>query len=545
MNYPPPTYTPDIKAIGPWFLLSPPTVQVATRLKPGRFERFDYHLDFAGLSAYGIALSVRRSGGPAKIGPYPVLPRVPKGYVPFDAPVISGLLLRTDEPRLAFINVSPQNRYGSFYEALGVHRDDLADIVEIADTRNPKRLANEVAIQELTPQIVNLLIQYPTQLKLVFFKEMLCVRIPDNLCLPKEDWRPFSRHVFTGRAAGCVHDTTRVVEAWGSDLIRLPGYTMPEIADRWGISARRPDGYNGQELLLREFRVDDAAKLARRYPQVRLLEGRVLHVPENTYEFTEFPLQQAAKAGAIPPTGMVLVRSDLEQVLLAKNKVMIDRLKSPLQFRRETVFEVAGLLCPEHLVGNYLLPAAEAARNYQLNAKLTKYRICTLDAVTREERFLRGNYYLLADLTALPRRDIRRERAERIARQKRLIDRYGPDLPETYEQFTDEELEAHFRMEDMRVRGEIIEAKDHPALPKVWYRNSIRFMDWIKEARPEAVMRDPIAERNYVQASLRIEDMAGLPGFWEAVEATLDVSAWLRSLILCPQVRAAALAHVI
>ncbi len=239
--------------------------------------------------------------------------------------------------------------------------------------------------------------------------------------------------------------------------------------------------------------------------------------------------------------------SGAEKVLLTWDHVAIDRLKCPLQFLSETVHGKAQLLCPEHLVKNFLLPAVKAARNYQLNATLAKYRILTLDAVTRDERLLQGYYYLVADLSALPRRDIRRERAERIARQKRLIELYGPDLPETYARFTDAELDVHFRMEDMRVRGEIIEAKDHPVLPEedLFYRNSIRFMAWIKEAKPEAVMRDPITGRYYLLSRLRIEDLASLPGFWEAAGSVLNESAWFRSLILCPQARAAALAHAI
>src|SRR5438876_10283194 len=102
MNEPIPSCKLALSPVGPWTVLWEVKVEMPDKLRPDRFARFDYGLDFAGCSVSGIFLSVKKSAGPAKIGHFPMVEKLPEGWVAFRAGV-GGLLLRNNQPRLAFI----------------------------------------------------------------------------------------------------------------------------------------------------------------------------------------------------------------------------------------------------------------------------------------------------------------------------------------------------------------------------------------------------------------------------------------------------------
>src|SRR5260370_39180586 len=103
MNQSTPFCKLTITPLRPWFRLALPDICMPDTLKPARFARFDYKLDFAGRSPRGICLSVKESTDPAKIGPHAILEKTPSDWVAFPAIYDLGLLVRTNQPRLCFV----------------------------------------------------------------------------------------------------------------------------------------------------------------------------------------------------------------------------------------------------------------------------------------------------------------------------------------------------------------------------------------------------------------------------------------------------------
>jgi hypothetical protein len=455
-----------------------------------------------------------------------------------------GLLLRTDRPELVFVGIRQTNWADiQCYEALGVKLEDLAENVEIPGNRKP--LSTEVPIDKLSLAIVKLLSRYATQLKVVYLQHQAHIHIPCGLCLPQEEWWVLSRHLFTGKAAGCVADTVPCNLLRDShDEIKLPSRSLGEVMARWGISQQKPSGFDGDNLLFRSIHVDDALKLSCLFPATKRLAGRCLRLGDNRKRLPSYNLDHAIEAGVVPHQGDIIVDPKVKRIFLPLGRAQIASLKAPLEFRPESDGKRAGLLCPAPLVEHFLLSAAKAARTYRLPADLKKYEVRTVDPETHEESDLQGTYYLISNLTSLPPRDLRHERAERKARLDRLVARFGPGLPTDHEKYTDQQLSQYFTLKDLVARGEMIDVARHPALPDARYFHG-DFFDWIKEVKPDLVMCCPVTQTQYLRSSTAIGNLADLPGFWKAVEKTLRQASWLRKLILDPKVRAAAMAHAI
>jgi len=447
-------------------------------------------------------------------------------------------------------------RWEDFYEQVAVHRDDLAEIVEVDQPSNRPPRSPAFPIAELSSAAVRLLAQYSSELRLVVRNNQPHIRFPKSFQLRQDQWKLLSRHVFTGKTIGCVEETVSI----DSDLdylIKLPGRSLREVIDRCGIAETKPLAYDGSNLLFSSIHVKDASKLSCHHSQLKLLGGRILRCagqadsidcrfgPERTEvsDWWRFPLHKAAEAGIIPKEGVVTVDAALKYLYLPKTQINISSLNRPLKYRSQ-MYEPVGLLCPLPLIRTCLLPSAKAVRAYRIPSEVQKYTVRTLDPTTAEEVDLPGKYFQLSDLASLPARDIRQERADRKARDERLIARYGPDLPADYQQFTDEDLETYYRIKELVAQGEIVPTTGHPLLPqpKYWCGD---FLEWIKEVAPDRVVTCPITKQKYLRSIAGMDELAKLPGFWAAVERTLGQTSWVRSLILEPSVRAAALAHAI
>ena len=565
MNPTVPTCKPTITRIGPWFRLAPIKLEIPKELKLAKFARFDYCLDFAGFSPRGIPLSVKGSAGPAKVGPYPILDKTPPDWVEFPTPT-SGILLRTHQPRLAIIRLVDTGLWREEgCDAIAIPRDELSEIIEVPKSLHRRPNATEIQIEELSPAVATLLAQHAKQLKVVFIKGRPHIFIPAGFRFRQDQWELLSRYLISGRGIGCLEETVR--KATQSDrLIKIPGTSVAEVMSRYGIGERRPTACDGTNLLFDLVCVNNASKLSRLYPQVKQLEGRTLRLPSKTVHssmasrptrtdddedecnsspggLTTFPLQQSVEAGVIPPDGDLIVDTALEHVFLPTGQIRIADLKCPLGIEQEYPWDPAVLLCPHPLIGTYLLSVAQAARTYRVPFNLKRYLVRTVEPGSQKETDLAGAFYLLSDLTTLPRRDLRLERAERKARHQRLVTRYGSDLPSDYEKHTDEELSFYFQLKEWVARGEVVPAADHPLLPSTYRQRS--FVAWLRKAKPDLVVTCPITRKDYVRLLAGMEELAALPGFWKAVEETLGEVTWLRQLMLNQAVRAAALADAI
>ena len=264
----------------------------------------------------------------------------------------------------------------------------------------------------------------------------------------------------------------------------------------------------------------------------------------DSISFQSFPLQQAVEAGVVSAAGDISVDQMLERVFLnSGEKIHIARLKCPLRFRPATREERAGLLCPPPWE-TYVASAAKAARTYHIPTDLRKYEVRTIEAATKKEMDLPGTYYLLSDLAALPKRDLRQEKADRKARLERLVAQYGPDLPDDYEEHSDQELSTYYKINELIAQGEIIAADQHPLVPNAFYSTD-RFLSWIKNIKPDFLVTCPLTGQRHLWAAIDMDQLADLPDFCETVDAVLGEPSFIRKLMLSRKAQAAVLAHSI
>jgi len=198
---------------------------------------------------------------------------------------------------------------------------------------------------------------------------------------------------------------------------------------------------------------------------------------------------------------------------------------------------------PHHLVAQFLVPARQAVRTYAVPRSIRRFRVRTqvLNRTTGGDP--PGTYYLLEDLQNLARRDLSLELAERRARHKRLVDRYGSALPKGHEKLTEEQIALYFEIQDLVQAGEIIRAEDHPLVPSIYCARNM--LDWLQKQAPHLIMTCPVTHGEYVRQLNGFEDLVDIPGFWHAVESTLGGGVWLRKLVTSPKVQAAALISAI
>lgn len=532
----------DIIPVNPWFQLRSISVEFPRNLIPAKFARFDYALDFAGRSRRGISLSVRNSAGPAKVGPYLICAEPPPGWLAFSWNSV-GLLLNSDHPRLAFIGPPQWNSW----EAFALPREDVAEVIEIAESCKFPAGTRQSFLSQLTPKMVPLLARYRHQLKVIFVGSQPHLRAAKDLQLRPDEWNQFSRHVFTGAPRAGLENTVPFEQdnLRLRERVKLQGRSLPTVMAAWGVQAERPVSFDGTNLGFRSFRVVDPLRLSRVYPGANLLVGKRLRVIESS-NYTgayKLPLAGAAAAGVIPDDPDLHVNAALDRIFLSTTQVRSVELKQPLQIREESWWHRPLLLCPESLVDTHLLTASRAARMYRLPPGIKNYEVQAISREGWNETALPGTFYLVSDLSNLPRRNLRQEREDRVQRRKRLIALYGRDLPTDFERFTDDQLSTFQTLKQRLARGEIQRAKSHPQLPHARYHRE-QFLDWLKKAS-DLVITCPVTGEVYLRPVGSIDDLAGLPSFWPTVEALLGESSWLRTLILSPTVRAAAVAHAI
>lgn len=519
-------------------------------LKPQQFEAFDYNLDFAGRSARGIHLSVKGSPGPARIGPYPIVEEAPPGWLTF-YPHPFGLILCTDQPRLAFVGM--RHDIWTCYDHIAIHPDDLPAVINLQRSHR-KVDPSELPVEQVSVELIRVLARHAHQLRLIIAASEAYVRVPSSVQLRQDEWNILSRHIFTGKGFG-PSDQTVPCSGLTYGLIGLPGTSLGEVANRWGIAEETPCAYEDKTLFFKSIHVVDAAKLGVLYPQAKPLAGRrlVVHSSElNRTEWTQeaddpggaqqlqrFPLLQAHNAGVIPKTGDLVVDRCLEHILLPAGSFDPANLNCPL----ESV-DSGYLLCPQLLINSHLLSCAKAARTYTLPKDLRKYRVCSFGTNKSGPTSLTGRYYLSLDLAGLPFRDMRRERRERKARHDRLLAQYGHELPVDYAKYTDQELEIHFRIKEAVARGELVSIINHPLLPEYEYDRE-RFLGWLSQNSSDFVVTCPVTEQHYLRAGVTVDDLAALPAIWTAVAQVVDEANWLRRLVLSPRFRAAAVADAI
>jgi hypothetical protein len=317
----------------------------------------------------------------------------------------------------------------------------------------------------------------------------------------------------------------------------LPGKSIKEVSAQWGVGGSKPCAYDGKHLYFTSLDVRQGAKLARLHPNGGRLEGRRLEVSRSDDDCS-VRLNQALDAGIVPSTGILYVDPTLEDIYLPREELQIDEFKAPVLSRR-SYWEEPIILCPEHLIPMHLMPASQAARTYIIPPGIGPFKVRTQQVAAPSDEDPPERYYLVADLRNLAARDLKKEREERRARIKRLVDRYGSALPKGYEKLSDEQIALYFEIQDLVLTGEFIEAEHHPLMPPSYHGQFIE--DWLRKQAPQLIKTCPVTGQNYVRKLDGFEDLVDIPGFWDAVESTLGGGTWLRKLITCPKVQAAAL----
>jgi hypothetical protein len=504
------------------------------------YAKFSLDRQFAGFSPCRIPLSIRGSAGPAMIGAYPLLPAKPKGWRIIGRFPEKGLLVRTAQPRLVFCGGRDAN-WGFDGPPVCMHGEDLTEVVVLPRAGSSPGPFDQ-PITSITPQLVSLLAQHPKQLKLVTFPYDPCIRVSPGVRLTGSDWSHLGRHVFTTNSCAAFHDTAAIREHRGS--FKVPGHCIDQVRVQWGVGVTKPQAYDGKHLYFTSLQVLDGAKLGRLFPDAARLEGR--HLTTRSSHDTDdlhysLSLCQALDAGIVPARGMLEVDSAFETIRLPRMSFSITQCKQPVTVQTGR-WERSVILCPRHLVQNFLMSTQQAGRTFTVPDKLKRFKVVVESGVEPSDATMPGSYYLLTDLQNLPTRDLKREREERAARRKRIVDRYGSALPAHYEKFTDEQIASYFEIQDLAQQGEFIPVREHPLMPGYRYGGMI---EWIQVEAPHLVRKCPLTGQEFLRRMESYEDLAEIPGFWAAIESTLGGEGWLRKLVTCPKVQAAALISAI
>jgi hypothetical protein len=555
-----PTCTVNTVQIGPWFLLNL-DVTIPRGLAIKNHAEFSFQRPFAGLSGGGKPLSCKATTGPAAIGPVPLRPEKPRGWIAlprfgFDAK--AGLLAVTDKPRIAFFGIANVGWHDDC-TCLCIHPNDLAPIVEIPSERTEPR-RTDVTIDKLTPDVANLLVRHSKELKVVILGQrnthegvtasLLAsiqddrnpwVRVPASLRLSSAEWGVLKRYLFTGHSYGTVSETTTIGE--DDECFRLPGHSVDEVKAKWGVDCGTPSFYDGENLLFKSLDVLQEGKLGRLFPNaVNLRSRRLQSVERRWLNESGYDLCQAYAAGILPAEGVLQVTADLTRIYLPEKDLRIEQFKQPVVVPTN-VREDSAVVCPPDLIPKFLVPARRAVRDRVIPRTVTSYCVRTQKVTGPSDADPPGTFYLISDLCNLPSRNLKQERAERLAREKRLRERYGTALPHNYETLTDEQIECSFTVQALIETGEIIEAERHPLLPTSYRVMGI--VRWLQKEAPHLVVVCPVTNKVYVRQVGSMEDLADIPGFWQAVESALGEGPWLRKLIISPKVQTAALISAI
>jgi len=547
-NCTPPTCTVKTVRQGPWFLLSL-EVKIPRGLPMKDHADFCFDRQFAGLSPRGIPLSVKGSTSPAEVGTIPLVPEKPQGWQALPHFADAGLLVLTPSPRFAFFGINDAG-WGERCTSLCIHPDDLATNVVVPDQKSQPQ-PSDLRIDKLTSDLVNLLARHDQRLKVVLFGNYTYLRMPTSLRLNRTDWAALKRHLFTRHSFGTFLETTEIGKIEG--CFKLPGHSMDEVKARWGVGEDMPCVYDGKHLCFHSLHVLQGDKLGLLHPNAEMLEGRhldlarsggryadpmrrILDLSHNEYALS---LSQALDAGIVPPNGILHVDPSIETIRLPADSLRIGDFKGPV-IRQGADWEEPNLFCPHHLMAQFLLPARQAVRMYTIPDNIKPFRVRTQNASDGDPA---GKYYLLTDLQTLAPRDLKHELAERRARHKRLVDRHGSALPDGHERLTDEQIEVYFEIQDLVQAGEIVQAEQHPLMPSSFRARTM--LDWIQKEAPHLVKTCPVTKQIYVCRLEGFEDLVALPGFWHAVESAVGEGAWLRRLVTCPKVQAAALISAI
>ncbi len=441
-----PTCVVKTSRAGPWFLLAPLDLQIPRGLSRSLYAEFSFDRTFAGMSPRGIPLSLKESSDPAAIGAIPLVPEKPEGWLALPNLADAGLLVVTADPRLAFFGIRRTN-WDCRCTSLCIHPDDLAPIVDIPEpTSRPH--PTDVPIEKLTPNLVNLLLMHAQMFKVVLLGDCTYVRIPTSLRLDRRNWTVLGRHLFTEDRAGTFLDTTSIADdpqhptspgfpvAEEQECFKLPGRSIEEVSAQWGVDGSKPCAYDGKHLYFTSTEVRQGAKLARVHSNGQRLEGRRLDASGGGDRYP-IRLTQALDAGIVPSTGILYVDPAVEYIYLSQDELQIGEFKGPVISRGSYWVEPI-ILCPRHLVPKYLMPAGHAARAYVIPPGIRPFKVRTQTAAAASNEDPSGSFYLVADLRNLAARDLKKERAERRARNKRLVNRYGSALPKGYEKLSDE-----------------------------------------------------------------------------------------------------------
>ncbi len=563
---PAPTCTVRTAPVGPWYLLNL-EARIPDGLQMRKHVEFSFDREFAGLSPRGIPLSVKGTAGPAAIGSLSLLKEKPSDWKAIPHFAEQCLPVVTPKPRLAYFGMR-RSGWGDHCTTLCIHPNDLAPIVEIDDERS-KPHPNELSITKVTPNVVNLVARFAQRLKLVLFggsatqllrKSHSYVRVPITLELNRAEWLALGRHLFTGKSSGTLLDTTRLFEVENrfglafrsnpQNYFKLPGQSIDEVKATWGVDVSRPCGYDGKNLLFASLAVLQESKLSRLLPNAIKLKGRRINVVRhvaNDPSVCEVAFKEAHTAGIISPANILYVDPTLEHIYVDDKELLVDDFKAPVVARTrlyEGYYADPVAVCPQKLIKQFLVPCRQAVRKYVIPRSVDNFRVLTQSLREASEADPPGRYYRLADLQNLAERDLHQERAERLARKQRLVERYGDLLPDGYEALTDEEIGRYFQVQDLVQVGEIIEAEHHPLLPG-GYRVRV-MVEWLQKQAPDLVLTCPVKKRTYIRTLDRFEDLIHIPGFWAAVEQTFESAGpWLRKLITCAQAQQAALISAI
>ena len=507
------------------------TAEVVRKLPASAYKKFSNDLDFVGMSARGIPLSRNKTNGPAQISGYPIKLAEPDNWVRLKHNL--AVPINTSQPDIVavlptiwgslHIYMNPAN----LYMRTEVHNEAILDKVY------PN---HDLILTELNAEVVNLHRKHADAL-MVIDQNFTRVALPKNVVLSKAEWLHIGRHIFIGASAATYAQTVSLGDSFNG--YEFQGNTTQEITQKWGIIGE-PAGKTPNGLVFPKFKVIDEVKAAQWRPVLRNFKNKdIKGYNEFGYSNWAIELESLLENRRLLEVANNFGISENGKRVSTTTPLKDDLLDAPLRMINLYDSERA-VICPFEKVEKYLMPAVEAARRYQLPADTKRY---TLYYHTDRKEKQSGRWLFRDFLAQQLERDFKGEVGKRNARKTELEEKYGT-LPDRWGTYTDKQLEEHHQIKQLLAQGKIIGLQDSAFIPSTKRGD---FLSWLrKEAVTakigKATYEDPIDNGQYVKNFDSMSEIALLPGFWEMVQDAFGEKAWLQKLILCDEVKAAALA---
>jgi hypothetical protein len=506
------------------------TNKVTRGLSAADYADFREDMEFAGVSVRGKLLSIPKSKGTVNISGYPLKTEHPGNDWVDISCVRDGALLTTKQPTVLAVLT---DTHGWQSPMVFVPKSTLLSRFSLR-TEIVTAAGNEDVAEGDIAAALYFHAHYPS-CHIAQSNYALHIVFPKGTELQQQEWERLCRYIYNGKTIAPFSETVPQKE---HNCIWFPGVTLQEVQNTYGIEGT-PVAFSNQKLGFNRFRIITPAKASKAFPVLEKLGAKSISLNYSFICRDQFTVETFLKnPRLVEHSSEIHIDASLTSIRVGNIDAVLPFIDYPLcepaqsnSQSRTTAF------CPQHLVDQFFLAAREAGRAYKLDG-ICRYTINY--GGTRVED-LPGQWVLRDDVTGLKARDRRSENQTKQARKEQLEGQFGK-LPKGWEKLTDEQVGQYFLIQDRLVKGELLEFDKSALMPKHW-SNVSWFKTWL--LAQTRIVKCPLTSKEYVQNFTSMDELAQVPGFWQALEGGLHEKDWLKALINSRTVQAIAMTELL